>query len=142
MYTSCTSCVSSAARLSCLTFKPQSHEQAHQSPLLPQKAKEIFLRPCAYLPRITIAGKRAEISTGRECKPNRWNFSSGRVSGTKETIISFNTYLYTLQAKVFEAHRLLLESGENITAESVKAKFIGKEEVVRQIPSDTLDAPP
>lgn len=77
--------------------------------------------------RITVAGKRAEFSTGRECEPKRWNSSLGRVSGTKETIKSLNIYLETLQAKAYEAHRLLLESGETITAESIKNKFSGKQ---------------
>ena len=32
--------------------------------------------------RITVAGKRAETTTGRECEPDRWNAKTGRISGT------------------------------------------------------------
>lgn len=34
--------------------------------------------------RITINGKRAETSTGRECEPTLWNSAAGRFKGTKE----------------------------------------------------------
>ncbi|WP_299819220.1 hypothetical protein [uncultured Pontibacter sp.] len=33
-----------------------------------------------------------------------------------------------LQAKVYEAHRQLVEAGKPVTAESIKGRFLGKEE--------------
>ncbi|MCC9138880.1 site-specific integrase [Pontibacter silvestris] len=98
-----------------------------------KKPKQYISGPVPIYLRITVSGKRAEISTGRECEPRRWNASSSRVSGTKETVISLNAYLDTLQAQVYEAHRLLLEAGEHVTAESVKARFCGKEEAPRTL---------
>jgi len=98
-----------------------------------KKPKNYTYGPVPIYLRITVAGKRAEVSTGRECEPKRWISSSGRSSGTKETVISLNAYLDTLQAKAYEAHRLLLEAGESITAESLKLRFIGKEEEVRTL---------
>ena len=32
--------------------------------------------------RITINSKRAEIATGRQCDPKRWNAKSGRMLGS------------------------------------------------------------
>lgn len=83
--------------------------------------------------RITIAGKRAEISTGRNCEPGRWNSSAGRAAGTREAVVSLNVYLDTLQARVQEAHRQLLEAGQEVTAENVKIRFSGKQEKVRTL---------
>ena len=73
--------------------------------------------------RLTVNGRRIEIATGRQCDPKRWNSKAGRLSGSKEDARSTNSYLNTLQEKVFSAHSELVISGELITAESVKDKI-------------------
>jgi site-specific recombinase XerD len=78
--------------------------------------------------RITVCSQRAEVSTGRECLPEKWNSDAGRMNGTKEEAKILNAYLDTLQARIFEAHRQLLAAGELITAETIKNKFSGKTE--------------
>jgi integrase len=93
----------------------------HQNGLVP-----IYLR-------ITVNGKRAETSTGRECEPTLWNNTAGRFKGTKEEIKSFNAYLDNLQAQVYEAHGQLTEGGGMITAESLKNKLLGKSEKCRML---------
>lgn len=67
--------------------------------------------------RITVAGQRYEVSTGRDCDPQRWNPSAGRSNGIKEDVRSFNAYLDNLQNRVSDAHRELMEKGDSITAE-------------------------
>jgi len=67
--------------------------------------------------RITVNGKRAETTAGRECVPSAGNSKAGRFRGTKEEIKSFNAYLDNLQSQVYEAHKVLTESGVLITAE-------------------------
>jgi hypothetical protein len=83
--------------------------------------------------RITTNGQRAEVSTGRERLPEKWNTSAGRASGTKEDVKALNNYLDTLQGKVYEAHRRLLETEAIVTAEAVKNKFTGKAEKPRML---------
>ena len=61
--------------------------------------------------RITVNGKRAETTSGRECLPANWNGKSGRFRGTKEEIKSFNAYLDNLQSQVYDAHKTLTEAG-------------------------------
>lgn len=76
--------------------------------------------------RITVDGKRAEKSAGRECDPARWNSHSGRGIGTKEEIRALNGYLDSLQNKVRAAHQVLIDAGQPITAESLQNQFSGK----------------
>lgn len=78
--------------------------------------------------RITVDGHRAEITTGRECDPVRWNSKSGRANGTKEEIRNFNAFLDNLQSKVYEAHRFLSQKEEILTAEAIKNRVTGKGE--------------
>ena len=66
--------------------------------------------------RITVDGIPKEISTGRQCDPDRWNGNAGRVYGSKEDVKSLNAYLDTLQAKVHEARLRLLQKNELMSA--------------------------
>jgi site-specific recombinase XerD len=83
--------------------------------------------------RITVGGKRSETTTGRECEPSRWNTGAGRANGTKEDTRAFNAFLDDLQTKVYQAHRLLTEADELITAETIRNKFLGKTEKPRSL---------
>jgi site-specific recombinase XerD len=75
--------------------------------------------------RITIDGIAKEISTGRKCPPERWNSRAGRMMGTKEDARQLNSYLDTLQTKVFEVRRQLLEKDSIINADHLKATLKG-----------------
>ena len=63
---------------------------------------------------------RKKFLQARQCDPDRWNANAGRCYGTKEEVKSLNAFLDTLQTKVYEARRQLLEKNESITAESIK----------------------
>lgn len=76
--------------------------------------------------RITVDGKRSELTTGRECDPEKWNSNYRRVIGTKENIKSFNAFPDNLQSKVYDAHRYLSENEKLITAETIKNKMLGE----------------
>lgn len=83
--------------------------------------------------RITVNGKRAETTSGRECPPAIWNSKTGRLRGTKEEIKSLNTYLDNLQSQVYEAHKALTELGASITADLIKNRLLGKSEKVKML---------
>ncbi len=83
--------------------------------------------------RITVDGKRSEVTTGRECDPEKWNNKSGRAIGSKEEVRSFNAFLDNLQAKVYEAHRYLSENEKLITSETLKNRMLGKVEKARML---------
>ena len=98
-----------------------------------KKPKNYQKGPAPIYMRITVNGKRSEATTGRNCEPSRWNASAGRANGNKEEIRAFNAYLDDLQNKVYNAHRLLTEADEMITAENIRNKFLGKTEKLRSL---------
>jgi hypothetical protein len=51
----------------------------------------------------------------------------------KEDVKALYIYLDTLQAKVYEAHRRLIDTEEIATAEAIKNKFTGKAEKPRML---------
>src|SRR5690606_31467491 len=71
-------------------------------------------------------GKRAELTTGRSCEPDRWNVKAGRVKGTKEESKLLNAYLDQLQGSVYNTHESLTKADETITADTLKNKYLDK----------------
>jgi site-specific recombinase XerD len=78
--------------------------------------------------RITVNGKRAEVSAGRDCEPSGWNNQAGRGIGTKSETRALNSYLDALQTKVMNAHQQLIGASKEITAEKLRDQFIGRAE--------------
>ncbi|MET3978644.1 hypothetical protein ABIB62_001213 [Mucilaginibacter sp. UYP25] len=78
--------------------------------------------------RITIDGKRIEISSKRQVIPSKWNTAAQKLVGTGDQIRSFNDYLKTLERQVYEVHQLMLEKKIQLTAANLKSILLGKEE--------------
>lgn len=78
--------------------------------------------------RITVDGVEKEISAGRSCEPARWCSKSNRETGTRESARLLNAYLDELEKKLEEAHVQLIKERKEVTAISLKNKFLGKEE--------------
>jgi len=57
--------------------------------------------------RITVDGKRAELSASRKCEPTLWNTKKGHVTGNKEEAKILNSYLDKMKAGVTTAHIIL-----------------------------------
>jgi site-specific recombinase XerD len=83
--------------------------------------------------RITVDGQRSEVSTQRLIDSDRWATAKGRAKGTQESARILNTYLDTLQAKVYEHHQQLVHRNKMITANSLKNAFLGITEKQKSI---------
>jgi hypothetical protein len=90
-----------------------------------KKPKNYLKRYYAYLLAHYCGWYSKEISTGRQCDPDRWNANTGRCNGTREDAKSLNAFLDILQTKVYEVERKLLEKNEIITAERLKNTLKG-----------------
>ncbi len=92
-----------------------------------KKPKNYVTGPKPIYMRITVDGFPKETSVGRECEPSKWNSKANRAKGTIETVKTLNSYLDTLVSRVSTIHTAMIASGEEITAESIKLKFQGKD---------------
>ena len=75
--------------------------------------------------RITIDGVRSEISLNRQLNPGDWNDQSRRLNGRSPEAKSFNSYLDTVEFRIFEIYKELVAEGVEITTEMIKARFMG-----------------
>ena len=92
---------------------------------LKKKHKHEVGEICIYL-RITVDSTSAEISTKRKCFTKYWNAKAGRAEGKTDYAKSINSYLDTLQQKVFEAKRQLIELDKEVTPTRIKDLMLGK----------------
>lgn len=83
--------------------------------------------------RFTIDRQRIELATKRDCEPDKWNASSGRKVGQKEDVRALNAFLDSLQTKVYEAQRSLVNNGRPVTASSIKDILTGVADKPRMI---------
>ncbi len=77
--------------------------------------------------RITIEGKRLEISSKRFVSPEKWNKELGRMKGNSEEARSINSYLDILKAKVHDAQKEIVQESNLVTIETLKSKLLGTE---------------
>lgn len=78
--------------------------------------------------KITVDGQPKELSAKRKWDPAKWNTAAGRALGTKEESRELNYYLNSLELKVYEAKKKLMESGKVITAAAIKNILLGCDE--------------
>ncbi len=83
--------------------------------------------------RITVDGKRSEITTKRYLESNRWSNEANRAIGRTEDIRELNAYLDILTAKVYRHHKDLIEANRQVTSETLKNQILGIEEKERTL---------
>jgi len=78
--------------------------------------------------RVTVDGKRSEISLKRSISVNHWDVSKGRAKGTTPKARSLNQYLDQIYTKFLDCHKQLSSENKVISAQSIKARFYGNDE--------------
>ena len=78
--------------------------------------------------RITIDGKRTEISTKRTIEIKKWSVEANKAIGRTEDIRELNAYLDSLVSKVYQCQRDLIQDNKEVTTETLKNKFLGVED--------------
>ena len=70
--------------------------------------------------RITVDGKRADVSLHRAIHPNNWNAKAGKPSGKKEEFREIANLIDSYTAKIHEYQRRQFDRNEIITAAGLK----------------------
>ncbi|MFY0715210.1 site-specific integrase [Seonamhaeicola sp. NFXS20] len=82
---------------------------------------------CIYV-RITINGKRSEISLKRVVLVKEWDSNKSRGRGCSQKIRILNAYLDEVYSRLLECHKELLAEGEFISSEAIKARYLGEDD--------------
>jgi len=83
--------------------------------------------------RLTVNGKRSELSISKKINPEKWNAKTGRMRGSGMEAIALNQYLDTIRNKVNKIHQRLVEEDGRFTALDMKNLFQDKDREVKMV---------
>jgi len=83
--------------------------------------------------RVTVNGRRAEISLKRQCNPESWDDRSHRIKGRNPEATRLNNYLDAKYAKLLECYEELLKEDAIITARAIKSRFLGADATFKSL---------
>ena len=78
--------------------------------------------------RITVNGKSLEMSLKRTIPTDKWNKSLGKMSGSGPEAYQINRKLEETRALLYNAYDTLLKEDKVITAQIIKARFLGSDQ--------------
>jgi len=78
--------------------------------------------------RITVNGKRAEISLKRKIKIKNWNTNKNRVKGTNQEVRTINEHLNQVQKGIIQAKNELNLENKFITSPAIKSRYLKEDE--------------
>ncbi len=76
--------------------------------------------------RITINGKRSELSIKRKILRPKWNTAAGKLRGTTAEVRAFNRHLDNIKDKIYRIYEKQIDEGRQVTSEIIKNIFLGK----------------
>lgn len=83
--------------------------------------------------RITVNGKRIELSTNRFIEISKWSTEAGRMRGSSEETRSINNHLDLMKVQIRDAEMELIHKKITVTAETIKSKLLGVDKRVRML---------
>lgn len=79
--------------------------------------------------RITVNGIRTELAIFRSIQPDLWDTAKGRAKGSIREIRELNAYLDEYLSRLIECKRQLENDYRPVTAESLKNRLLGNDEI-------------
>lgn len=75
--------------------------------------------------RITVNGKRVEITMKKSIDPSKWSTETGRAKGNSEESRIINTHIELTTNEIMRHHNRLVMEGKPTDAQSIKNSFLG-----------------
>jgi site-specific recombinase XerD len=83
--------------------------------------------------RITINGKRIELSSNRFVEISKWSTEAGKMKGNSEEARSINSHLDMLRIQIIDMQMELVHKKIPVTTETLKSKILGVDDRERMI---------
>ena len=78
--------------------------------------------------RITVNGKRSEMSLKRSIEQNQWDSTKNRGKGNSETTRILNVYLDGVYNKLLQCHKELIEEDKVLSSDAIKSRYLGEDD--------------
>lgn len=83
--------------------------------------------------RITVNGKRSEMSVKRSIPQNGWDVTKNRGRGHSEIIKVLNAYLEQVYSKLLQCHKELIEEDKIIFSDAIKSRYLGEDDTSKTL---------
>ena len=78
--------------------------------------------------RITVNGKRSEMSLKRSIDHNQWDNAKNRGRGNSETTKIPNAYLDVVYNKLLQCHKELIEEDRVLSSDAIKSRYLREDD--------------
>jgi site-specific recombinase XerD len=75
--------------------------------------------------RVSIQGKRMEVTINRFVLPNQWSFTTGRVKGNSVEAQKINSHLEDVRLQIHTYEQEILREGKALTIQAIREKWFG-----------------
>jgi site-specific recombinase XerD len=75
--------------------------------------------------RVTVQGKRAELSTGKSILPEQWIVNAGRMKGSNVEARTINHFLDTVSVRLHKIFEDINAEGGLVTSDEIKQRYLG-----------------
>lgn len=80
---------------------------------------------CMVYARLTINGRRIEISTNRKIQEKLWNAKLQKAQGVSMEAKSLNNHIEAMRSSLYQHHSRLVTIGKTVTPLLLKNEFLG-----------------
>jgi site-specific recombinase XerD len=84
--------------------------------------------PATVFARISVNGRRCEISLKKKINPQNWDDVKGKARGTKDEIRKLNEHIERVRTLIADGYHTLVQQKKVVTVDAVKALFLGDDE--------------
>lgn len=79
----------------------------------------------ALFARVTVNGKRSEISLKRDVDKLKWDSSACKVKGASLEVRNLNSYISEVKATLYGIYQRMVSNDEFVSAEGIKHEYCG-----------------
>lgn len=83
--------------------------------------------------RLTVNGKRSELSISRKIEPKKWHAKLGKMKGTDPESVQLNQYLDTVRSKINRIHQRFIDEEKPFTASDIKHSYSFKGDKLKML---------
>lgn len=83
--------------------------------------------------RVTLNGKRAEMSVNRKISNTDWNIAAGKAAGNLPQTQVINRYLNKVENDIYKCYQILLDQNKYFTSKQVVDLYMGKDEKAKML---------
>lgn len=78
--------------------------------------------------RITVNGRRSEISLKSKVSSKAWDEAKGKAKGKREEVIKLNNHIERVRSLITDAYHQLIQERKTVTVNAVKSLYLGEDE--------------